>query len=145
MNNKLYKSIVKKNLKRPNHLKNYFYGFLFGGTLGLSCETVFLILKKITHMSSLNIRSLISLTIIFIASLLTSIGILDKLITKYRSGIIIPTTGFAHSITSSAIDMKKDGAIKGVGSAFFSLAGSVILYATISSFVLIIVKVIINA
>lgn len=145
MNSKEYKKIVKRNIKKPNHFINYIRGFIYGGILGLLCELVFLILKSITNMSTFNIRSIISLSIIIIASFLTAIGIFDNLVKKCRSGLIIPTTGFAHSITSSAIDMKKEGLIKGVGSAFFSLAGSVILYATISSFVLVIIKVIINA
>ena len=145
MNNKQYKKIVKQNIKKPNYIKNYIYGFISGGLLGFFCELIYKILQKLTALSNLNIKSIISLSIILLASFLTSIGIFDKLIKKYRSGLIIPTTGFAHSITSSAIDMKKEGLIKGIGSSFFSLAGSVILYATISSFVLVIVKVIINA
>ena len=82
---------------------------------------------------------------IIISSFLTSIGIFDNLITKFRCGLIIPTTGFAHSITSSALDYKKEGYIKGLGSNFFHLAGSVILYSVVVSFLLIIFKVIINA
>lgn len=145
MNNKEYGKIVKKHIKKPNYINNYFKGFISGGILGLSCEIIFLVLNKFTYLSKLNIRCIISLIIILTASFLTSIGIFDNLIKKYRSGLIIPTTGFAHSITSSAIDMKKDGLIKGIGSSFFSLAGSVILYATVTSFILVIVKVIISA
>ena len=78
-----------------------------------------------------------------ITSFLTSIGIFDKFITKYRSGLIIPTTGFAHSVSSSLVDSKKEGLITGLGSNMFILAGSVVLYSTISAFVLVIVKVII--
>jgi stage V sporulation protein AC len=47
-------------------------------------------------------------------------------------------------MTSSAIDYKKDGFISGIGSNTFKLAGSVILYGTISAFILTIIKVIIN-
>ena len=71
-------------------------------------------------------------------------NVLDDLINKCKSGIIIPITGFAHSITSSALDYKNDGLITGLGSNFFKLAGSVILYAIISGFFMGIVKVILN-
>lgn len=57
-------------------------------------------------------------------------------------GLIIPTSGFAHSVASSALEYKKDGLITGLGSNFFKLAGSVILYGIISSFILVIVRLI---
>ena len=54
----------------------------------------------------------------------------------------MPTTGFAHSVASAALDYRNDGLITGLGSNFFKLAGSVILYGVISAFFLVIVKVI---
>ena len=45
-------------------------------------------------------------------------------------------------MASSALEYKKDGLITGLGSNFFKLAGSVILYGIISAFILVIVKVI---
>ena len=78
------------------------------------------------------------------ASLLTAFGFFDNWVTKCKCGLIIPTTGFAHSVTSSALDYKKDGLITGLGSNFFKLAGSVILYGVISAFILVIVRVVIG-
>ena len=43
-----------------------------------------------------------------------------------------------------ALEYKKDGLITGLGSNFFKLAGSVILYGIISSFILVIVRLIIG-
>lgn len=138
---KEYKKIVKKNLKKDNYSHNYLNAFLSGGVLGASTEILYMIFKYIFNISTLNAKSYTSLIVIMLASLLTAIGIFDTLISKYRSGLIIPTTGFAHSITSSAIDAKKEGLIKGLGSNFFHLAGSVILYSIVSSFILVIIKV----
>lgn len=145
MNVKKYQGIVKRNLKKPNYIKNYITSFLSGGTLGMTAEILYLIFKNIIRFSSLNSALSVTLIMIIISSFLTSIGIFDNLITKFRCGLIIPTTGFAHSITSSALDYKKEGYIKGLGSNFFHLAGSVILYSVVVSFLLIIFKVIINA
>lgn len=64
--------------------------------------------------------------------------------TKAKAGLLLPTTGFAHSVTSSALDYKKEGLITGLGSNFFKLAGSVILYGILAAFVMVIVKVIIH-
>ena len=74
----------------------------------------------------------------------TGLGFFDNWVLKCRCGLIIPTTGFAHSVTSSAMDYKEDGLITGLGANFFKLAGSVILYGIIDSFILVIVRVIIS-
>ena len=82
------------------------------------------------------------LIVIFLSSLFTALGFFDNWVNKCKCGLIIPTTGFAHSVASSALEYKKDGLITGLGSNFFKLAGSVILYGIISAFILVIVKVI---
>ena len=140
-----YKKIVNKNLKKDNYKKNYIYAFISGGLIGAFSQFSYICINKITNLSKTDIKSIVGLVIIGIASFLTAIGIFDNLIRKYRSGLIIPTTGFAHSVTSSAIDFKKDGLINGLGANFFHLAGSVILYSIVGSFLLIILKVIVSA
>jgi len=145
MSNEEYQDLIKKYIKKPNKRKNYLYAFLSGGILGFLCELIFIILKHLTNLKDFTISCTISIIIIGLASLLTAIGIFDRFITKYRSGLIIPTTGFAHSVASSGIDGKKEGLITGIGPSFFSLAGSVILYSIVGSFFLVILKVIINA
>jgi stage V sporulation protein AC len=78
------------------------------------------------------------------ACLFTGLGFFDNWVSKYKCGLIIPTTGFAHSIMSSNLDYKNDGLITGLGSNCFRLAGSVILYGMISGFIMGVIKVIIN-
>lgn len=145
MNNNIYKKIVDRHTKKNKFIKNYLVAFISGGFIGMISQIAFIILKNVSSISSNNIKGYISLFIIGLASFLTAIGIFDNMIRKYRSGLIIPTTGFAHSVTSSAIDYKKEGLINGLGSNFFRLAGSVILYSIVASFFLVILKVIISA
>ena len=75
-------------------------------------------------------------------SVKTGIGFFDDWVCKVKCGLIIPTTGFAHSMTSCALEYKKAGLITGVGANFFKLAGSVLLYGIISSFFLCLIKVV---
>ena len=77
-----------------------------------------------------------------LGSTFTALGFFDNWVTKVKAGLIIPTTGFAHSITSSALDYKKEGLITGLGANFFKLAGSVLLYGIIAAFFLSIIGVI---
>lgn len=145
MDNNRYREIVDKYKKKDHKLQNYVVSFISGGIIGFLSELLYILLKTFTDISSYNAKAIVALIVIITASLLTCLGVFDNLIRKYRSGLIIPTTGFAHSITSSAIDYKKEGPINGVGSNFFSLAGSVILYSVVGSFILVILKVIISA
>ena len=41
--------------------------------------------------------------------------------------------GFAHSMTSAALEYRKEGFVTGVGSNIFKLAGTVILYGVVSA------------
>ena len=86
---------------------------------------------------------MVLLTLIFIASLLTAFGVFDVLMSKLKSALIIPITGFAHSITSAALDYKSEGLILGIGANIFKLAGSVILYGIVAAYIFGFVRVLI--
>lgn len=143
MNKDEYQKLIKKKLPKEPRLKNAIIAFLVGGFLGLFSEIVSVILMMCFGMSKIMSYSVICLIMIFITVLFTSLSFFDELVTKAKCGLIIPTTGFAHSVASSAIEYRKDGLITGIGSNVFKLAGSVILYGIISSFILCIIKVII--
>ena len=72
-------------------------------------------------------------TLIFFACLFTALGFFDKWVNFARCGLIIPITGFAHSLMSSSLEYKKEGLIYGIGSNMFKLAGSVIVYGIVSA------------
>ena len=136
-----YLKIVKKYTPKEEVIKNAYTAFISGGIIGILGVIIFNILNHFSINNS-NIWTIILL--IIISSILTGLSIFDNLVEKFKCGIIIPITGFAHSMTSSAIDYKKDGLISGIGSNTFKLAGSVIVYGTLSAFILTIIKVIIN-
>ena len=74
-------------------------------------------------------------TLIFIASLLTGIGIFDKIAKHAGAGTLVPITGFSNAVTSSAIEFKNEGYILGLGAKMFLIAGPVIVYGTVASVV----------
>ena len=83
-----------------------------------------------------------TLIVILVVCVLTALGKFDNMVAKCKCGLIIPTTGFAHSVASSMLDYKTDGMVTGLGANFFKLAGSVILFGIVSAFFLIVFKVI---
>ena len=85
---------------------------------------------------------IVTITLIIIASILTALGIFDVFVSKLKCALIIPITGFAHSMTSSALEYRKEGLVLGIGSNIFKLAGTVILYGIVSVYVFGIIRLI---
>lgn len=144
MNKDEYKKLVKKYEPREDKLHNTIYAFLIGGFVGFVAEGITQVIMNIWAIERVVASVWTCLIVIFAASLFTALGFFDNWMTKAKAGLLLPTTGFAHSVQSSALDYKKEGLITGLGSNFFKLAGSVILYGIISAFILVIVKVIIG-
>ena len=144
MNKDEYKKLVDKITPKENKFKNFMVAFLVGGSIGMLGEVIINLLTTAFGVSVTESYMWLCMIIIFVGSFLTALGIFDNFVSKAKCGLIVPTTGFAHSIASSALDYKKDGLITGVGANFFRLAGSVILYGIISGFIFGIIKVIIN-
>ena len=74
-------------------------------------------------------------TLIFVGCLLTCLGFFDSAVKWAGAGLIVPITGFAHSMTSAAMEYRKEGLILGIGANIFKLAGSVILYGVVSAYI----------
>ena len=141
MNKKEYKKIIKKYTPKEDILKNALIAFVSGGVVGLISTIIYVIFLKF-EFDSISATSYTILILIILSSILTGIGIFDKYVEKFKCGIIIPITGFAHSVASSAIEYKRDGMISGIGANLFKLAGSVLVYGMISAFILTIIKVV---
>ena len=143
MKNK-YLSIVEKHTPKENRLKNAIIVFLSGGLLGLLSELLSNGYKLWFNIPSKEAGVLVILTLIVISSVLTALGFFDVCVSKLKCALIIPITGFAHSITSAALDYKKEGLIYGIGSNIFKLAGSVILYGIVSVYVFGIIRILLG-
>ena len=96
------------------------------------------------HIASNDASVLMITTLIFLACLFTALGFFDNFVNYGRMGVIIPITGFAHSMQSAILDYKKEGLIYGFGSNMFRLAGSVILYGVVSSYIFGIIRLILG-
>lgn len=136
-----YKELVKKYTPSEDMLKNMLTAFLSGGIIGV-IGTVIYELFMYFNFDQTNSSAYMIVILILLASVLTGLSFFDKLVEKFKCGLIIPITGFAHSVTSMALDNKKDGLITGIGTSVFKLAGSVILYGVIASFILVVIKVV---
>lgn len=141
MEHKKYQEIVKQTTPKPNRLLNMFISFFSGGIVGIVGTFLYNWLLNYYN-SDLSIAFMLLIMILF-SAMITSFGFGDNLFQTFKCGLIIPITGFAHSITSAIIDFKREGLLN-MGANAFKLAGSVLLYGIVSAILLTIIKVIIN-
>ena len=74
-----------------------------------------------------------SVILVVLASILTGLGLYEKLGKFAGAGSIVPITGFSNSVSSPAVEFKKEGFILGLGAKIFIVAGPVILYGVLTS------------
>lgn len=135
MKNTKYDKIADFHRAKENRLGNAIISFLCGGLMGFLAELIIECLINWFKMSRETSSIYMIVIFIFISCLFTALGFFDKLVTKFKCGLIIPITGFAHSVMSSSLDSKNEGLIYGIGSNMFKLAGSVIIYGIVSAFI----------
>ena len=144
MINKKYDEIVEKHKPTEERSRNALIAFLIGGLVGSIGEGLIQLFCYFLHTSRTISSVYMIITLIFIAALCTALGFFDKWVTFARCGLLIPITGFAHSIMSAALEYKKEGPIYGIGSNAFKLAGSVIVYGVVSAWTFGVIRLIIG-
>ena len=130
-----YKQIVDKHTPKEDRLKNAVITFVAGGIFGVLAELLlrgYMIWFDLPRKES---GVVVTLTLVIVASILTAFGVFDICVSKLKSALIIPITGFAHSMTAAALEYRKEGLVLGIGANIFKLAGTVILYGIVSVYV----------
>lgn len=134
--NKMYNDYVEAKTPKTHNFPTLIWAFLVGGIIcvigqGIS-DSLMAIFPTMT-LEEANGWMLIGL--IFMASFLTGLGIYDRIGVFGGAGSIVPITGFSNSITSPAIEFKKEGIIFGTCVKMFTVAGPVIVCGVAISFI----------
>ncbi len=127
-----YKKYADAHASPSPIVANCAKAFLVGGIICTIGQALFY-LYTFAGIDEQNARSLVSITLVFSAVLLTGLDIFDKIAKFGGSGTLVPITGFANAVVSPAIDNKAEGWVLGVGAKLFIIAGPVILYGTLAS------------
>ena len=131
MDKKEKQKLLNEHSAKSPLLKDTLFSFLFGGAIcavGELLKTAFLYFGCDEKTSG----TLVTLTLIFVASVLTGLGLFDKIARHAGAGTLVPVTGFSNAVTSQAMDAKSEGIILGVGAKIFTVAGPVILFGITS-------------
>ena len=132
MDSEAYKKFAKAHAPKSPMGKDCLRAFWVGGLIcaleeGLSHLYLFL------GITEENAKTLVPITLIFLAALLTGFGVFDDIAKFAGAGTLVPITGFANAMASPAIDYKSEGLVMGVGAQMFTIAGPVIVYGILTS------------
>lgn len=132
MSDQDYSKLVDQKAKPSPMGKNLLWAFLVGGgicTIGQALGNLY----QSFGLDKEQAGTATSVTLIFVAAILTGIGIFDDLAKHAGAGTLVPITGFANSVVSPALEFKSEGFVLGVGAKMFTVAGPVIVYGVSTS------------
>ncbi|MBR4419012.1 MAG: SpoVA/SpoVAEb family sporulation membrane protein [Clostridia bacterium] len=128
MDKQEYAEYIKRITPKSKIWNSIIRAFVVGGLICLLGEGLGALYKMwLPNYDQAQIGSLVSCTLILLASILTGIGVYDKIGYFSGGGSIVPITGFSNSITSAAMEFRKEGIIFGTCANMFKIAGPVIV------------------
>lgn len=130
---KNYDAMVRRAAPPSPAGRDCLWAFLVGGSiclLGEALRQTYLIWYD-REMAGM----LTSITLVFLSAVLTVPGWYQKLAAKAGAGTLVPITGFANSVVSPAVEFKAEGWVTGVGAKIFTIAGPVLAFGTLASWV----------
>ena len=127
-----YQDYVEQKSPNSPILKNCFNSFWVGGLICLVGQIIF-DFCAFKGLDPTTCSTIVSITLIGIAALLTGLNIFNKIGKFAGAGSLVPITGFANSIVSPAIEYKSEGYVMGVGGKMFTVAGPVLVFGISAS------------
>ena len=130
--NKNYIAYVNSFDPPTQHFKNCFRAFLVGGLICCIGQFIRIVYEKVFDLYGDELAGLVSVTLIFLGTLLTGLGVYDRIGRYAGAGSIVPITGFANSVCSPAIEFKTEGLVYGLAAKMFVVAGPIIVYGVLA-------------
>lgn len=132
MTNQEYSAYVQKLSPKSPLWKDVLCAFITGGlicTLGQLIQNGFSRLGLDKEAAG----SATSVTMIFLAALLTGLSVFDDIAKVAGAGTLVPITGFANSVVAPAMEFRSEGFIMGMSNKMFTIAGPVLVFGISAS------------
>ena len=130
--NEKYKQMIKRFSKKSPCLKNCVCAFLVGGFICCIGQAFREIFEKAFGLYGDELAAAVSIALIFLGTLLTGLGVYDRIGRNAGAGSIVPITGFANSVASPAMEFKAEGLVYGLAAKMFVVAGPIIVYGVLA-------------
>ena len=110
--------------------------FFVGGFICLIGQGIIWIGTTQFGLDEKNAGTWCSVLLVLTSVVLTGFNLYGPIVKFGGAGALVPITGFANSVSSAAIEYKREGQVFGIGSKIFTIAGPVILYGIVTSWIL---------
>lgn len=130
-----YQELIQQLRPKPPVVKNALAAFAVGGFICAFAQAINNVIIQ-TGLPQKEAGTVVVIIMIFLGALLTGLGVYDNIGKFSGAGSIIPITGFANAIVSSAMEWKREGYLFGVAAKMFTIAGPVLVYGILSSVVI---------
>ena len=134
--NEKYNKYVEHVTPTHSLAMNMFKAFILGGIICCLGQLIMNVLKGQFGIDASEAPVWCSMILVLISCILTSINLYAPLANWGGAGALVPITGFANGVCSSACEFQVEGMVFGVGCQIFKIAGPVILYGIFSSWCL---------
>ncbi len=135
-NKEAYNRYVESVTPTHNLWLQMLKAFLVGGIICAIGQLINDVVLRFISVDKTVAASFTSMFLILISVILTSVGVYPIIAKFGGAGTLVPITGFANSMVATAIEFKKEGQVFGIGCKIFNIAGPVILYGIVSSWLL---------
>ena len=132
MTNKQYNQYVSDKSDPSPLWKDCLWAFCVGGAICAGGQGL-MALYQSWGASRDDAGTWMSVSLIFLASLLTGLGVFDNIAKRAGAGTLVPITGFSNAMVSPALEFKSEGFVTGTGSKLFTVAGPVLAYGISAS------------
>lgn len=132
----IYQDYIEKITPKANLGARMLKAFLVGGLICIMGQLIMELLQNFGGLEKEDASAYCTLILVLTSVVLTGFGIYRKIVNFAGAGALVPITGFANSVASTAIEYKFEGQVFGIGCKIFTIAGPVILYGILSSWIL---------
>ncbi len=132
----IYQDYINRITPKANFGARLFKAFIIGGLICCIGQIIVEFLQNILGLEKETASAYCTLILVLTSVILTGFGIYRKIVNFGGAGALVPITGFANSVASTAIEYKFEGQVFGIGCKIFTIAGPVILYGIFSSWIL---------
>lgn len=132
---KQYEAYVKQVTPTKSLPLQMLKAFLVGGIICTLGQFIQNMMMNQFGLEQTQASSWCSLLLILLSVILTGFNLFGPIVNFGGAGALVPITGFANSVCAPAIEFQKEGQVYGIGCKIFTIAGPVILYGIISSWV----------
>lgn len=132
----IYQKYVDEVTPKANLWSRMLKAFVVGGIICCIGQVIIELLQNVAGLEKEDASSYCTLILVLSSVILTGFGIYRKIVNFAGAGALVPITGFANSVASTAIEYKFEGQVFGIGCKIFTIAGPVILYGIFSSWIL---------